>query len=127
MSEQQTNTLKPKIVYFSFIIGLFFWPATILAISLAHFYKVRDENPEWLESHYTFQQFTFYYALIYVVIGILLAAYYVGLVILLWAIIWIIIRVAKGLKAVYEEQPIPNPKQFLGFGFKPKEEETQTS
>lgn len=118
ITETTQSTLKPKIVYISLLVGLFFWPATIMAITLAHFYKVRDENPEWLASHYTFQQYTFYFGLIYVVGGILLSSVYIGLVILLWGIVWIIIRVAKGLKAVYQQQPIPNPRQFLGFGFK---------
>nr|WP_282571331.1 hypothetical protein [Methylonatrum kenyense] len=75
----------------SFLIGISFLVAVIIN------YVKRDEvRGTWLESHFRWQVRTFWFALLWFVIGFLTTVIGIGFLILLATTIWIIYRIVRG-------------------------------
>ncbi len=68
-----------------------------------------------LRSHYQFQIRTFWIGLLYLAIGIPLCLALIGIPLLIWWLVWSLIRIVKGILLVIEHKPIANPKSWL-FG-----------
>ena len=66
-----------------------------------------------LESHYNNQINIFWKGLLYSVIGVVLTAVLIGILILLAALIWYIVRCIKGMQALSAGQPIENPGSWM--------------
>lgn len=75
-----------------FFIGLVFTP--IMGIVL-NYIKDEDVKGSWLESHFDWQKNTFWYGLLWSIIGLLSFAFIGGLV-LFAATIWYFYRIARG-------------------------------
>jgi len=75
----------------SFLAGITFLVAVII-----NYVKRPDVRGTWLESHFRWQIRTFWFSLLWTVIGVITSYILVGYVILLAALIWFIYRVAKG-------------------------------
>jgi uncharacterized membrane protein len=70
-------------------------------------YVKRDEVAgTWLESHFTWQIRTFWYSLLYYVIGIATAWFLVGIPILIAAFVWFVYRIVKGWLRLNEGKPM---------------------
>ena len=101
----------------STVIGtfLFGWPSIIAVI--INYVKRGDARGTWLESHFTWQIRTFWFALLWaVIIGIvggLLAIVLVGIAI--WIIglfvlgLWAVYRISRGWLRLNDRQPMPMP------------------
>ena len=76
-------------------------------------YVNKDSAPEWQKSHYQFLIRTFWIGLLYSVIGLILTFVLVGVLVLLFALIWMIIRCAKGMSQFDKGQPIENPTSWM--------------
>lgn len=75
----------------SFIFGITFLIAVII-----NYIKREDAAGTWLESHFTWQIRTFWYGILWAVIGAITYVFVIGLFILGIAAIWIIYRIIKG-------------------------------
>ncbi len=99
----------------STVIGtfLFGWPSIIAVI--LNYVKRADARGTWLESHFTWQIRTFWFALLWAVIigvvGGLLAIVLVGIAI--WIVglfllgLWAVYRIARGWLRLNDRQPMP--------------------
>lgn len=112
------STVNAKVIYILYLVSIAIGLTGLVGVIMAHIYKGNLENPIWLNSHYAFQQYTFYYGLIYLVLGFLFAPILIGWLFILWWLVWMIIRVVKGLNALDRQQPVTQPHAFFGFGFK---------
>lgn len=100
--------LTPAFIVTSFLAG---WPSIIAII--INFIKRDDVRGTWLESHFSWQMRTFWYALLWVVVmGILIitligipVAMAVGIVVG----IWVLYRIARGWLALMERKPMRLP------------------
>jgi uncharacterized membrane protein len=70
---------------------------------------------EILRSHYRFQIRTFWIGLLYLVLGWLLVYVLIGILILLWWLVWSMVRIIKGMVVLNDGRPIAKPKSWL-FG-----------
>jgi uncharacterized membrane protein len=61
----------------------------------------------WLESHFRWQIRTFWFGLLWVVIGGILTVIFVGFAVLFAAWIWMIYRIVKGWLNLTEGKPVP--------------------
>jgi uncharacterized membrane protein len=97
-----------KAIYILYLVG---WVIPIIPpiIGLIMAYINRDGAPAWVQSHYQFQIRTFWIGLLYFVISLLATMILIGWLILALMIIWWIIRCVKGLKALFDGTPYPNP------------------
>jgi uncharacterized membrane protein len=94
------------VVYILQAIGFFTAITWIVAIVL-DYVKKDDAAGTWLESHYRWQIRTFWWGLLWGVIGSVLLLILVGWFILVAAGIWIIYRIVRGVVYLNEARPMP--------------------
>jgi uncharacterized membrane protein len=102
--EKQLKTVA-TIVYALQAAG-FFLGITWIAAVIIDYVKKDDAAGTWLDSHYRWQIRTFWWGLLWGVIGGLLAIVVVGFVVLAADAIWIIYRIAKGWLRLAENREI---------------------
>lgn len=104
---QSSHQNNAKLVYLLLLLNILVQFLGIIGVVIA--YVNRDKAPDWLKSHYTFQIYTFWIGLIWLVIGGSLAVVGLGFFILLGWVIWLLIRGIKGIKYLDNMQPHPDP------------------
>jgi uncharacterized membrane protein len=108
-----SNTQLAFAVYILYFIAYFTGITALVGVIIAH---VQNGGPDpMLNSHYRFQIRTFWIGVLYLVIGAILSLVVVGFLILLWWFVWSLVRNVKGLLALNENRPIPDPTSWM-FG-----------
>ena len=99
--------LTVYILYFlEFVTGL----TGVVGVVIA---SLQAENADpILRTHFYFQIRTFWIGLLYFVGGILTLHIGIGAVILLWWLVWTLIRCTKGLLALNAGEPIGDPRSW---------------
>ena len=100
-------------VYVLYLLGYITGITAIIGVVIAYIQADSANAP--VKSHYTFQIRTFVIGLIYFLVGVLLLHLAVGALIILWALVWSLVRNVKGLLALNRNDPIANPKSWM-FG-----------
>ena len=114
MSEStQASQTTVKLVYALFIANILIQFLGFVAVVIAYINK--DDAAAWLQSHYQFQIRTFWIGLLYLFIGALFAFFLVGYMVLLFWVVWVVVRCVKGMKYLDQQQPHSNPTSWL-FG-----------
>ena len=105
---QRLNSLKTvaTVVYALQAVGFFVGITWIVAI-VVDYVKRDDANGTWLESHFRWQIRTFWFGLLWGVLGAILLLVLVGWFVLVADAIWIIYRIVKGWLNLAENKPIP--------------------
>ncbi|MGA1343306.1 MAG: DUF4870 family protein [Hyphomonas sp.] len=100
-----------NLVYILYLVGIVVGITSLVGVIMA--YVSKGKGDALLDSHYNNQINIFWKGLLYTVIGIVLMAVLIGVLILLAALIWYIIRCVKGMQALSAGQPIENPGSWL--------------
>jgi uncharacterized membrane protein len=108
---EQNSQNTAKVIYLLFIGNIIIQFLGIIGVIVA--YVNKNDAPAWLQSHYQFQIRTFWIGLLYLFIGVVLAMAVVGYFILLFWVIWVVVRCVKGMKYLDQKQPHPNPTSWL--------------
>ncbi len=91
-----------------FIYGLqafgFVLPLTYVAAVIINYIKIDDLRGTWLESHFRWQMRTFWWGLLWTVLGSITALIVVGYYILLANAIWLLYRIIKGWLRLSEKK-----------------------
>jgi uncharacterized membrane protein len=105
---QKLSSLKTvsAVVYALHAIGFFSGITWIVAV-IVNYVKLDDARGTWLESHFRWQIRTFWWGLLWGVIGSVLLLILVGWLVLAAAGIWIIYRIVKGAMYLSENRPLP--------------------
>ncbi len=85
----------------SFIFGITFFIAVII-----NYLKKDEVRGNWLESHFRWQIRTFWFSLLWSIIGIASLILLIGYIILLIDALWLIYRIVKGLLQLNENKPM---------------------
>ena len=104
-------TNMPFIVYICYLVGIIFPIAALVGLVIAYINK--GDAPEWQKSHYQWQIRTFWIGFLLLIVSALTYLIVIGFFIGLFWLVWLVIRVVKGLKAVDAQQPIANPTSWL--------------
>lgn len=107
-TDEQLASLKTltTVIYGLYALSLVFGVTAIVAIVLDYI-KKDDTRGTWLESHFSWQIRTFWWSVVWMVVGwiawIILAGW------LVWGVagIWFIYRIAKGWLNLNENKPMP--------------------
>lgn len=83
----------------SFIFGI-----TAVAAVILNYIKLEDVRGTWLDSHFRWQIRTFWFGLLWAVLGFLTTVIGIGFMILFIASVWIIYRIVKGWLRLYENR-----------------------
>ena len=102
-----TGIITSALIVTAFLLG---WPSIIAVI--LNYVKRSDVRGTWLDSHFSWQIRTFWFALLWVVIGGVLFATVVGIpvAIVLWigTGIWVLYRVIRGWLALVSARALPS-------------------
>jgi uncharacterized membrane protein len=74
---------------------------------IINYVKKDDATGTWLESHIRWQIRTFWFGLLWGVIGGVLSLVLIGFVVLFADAVWIIYRIVKGWLNLTENRPVP--------------------
>lgn len=99
------------LVYVLLLASIVLWVTGVIGVIVAYVYK--DDAPEWLQSHYRLQIRTFWISFLYVILGMLLLVVLVGYAILVFWLIWFLVRCIKGIRYLNRGQAYPNPDNWL--------------
>ena len=94
-------------VYLLYFLGYVTGITTIIGVMIAY---LQDRSvSSVLGSHFTFQVRTFWIGLLYLVVGGVLLFHIIGGFVLLWWLVWSLMRNVKGILALNRNEPIANP------------------
>ena len=98
--------VTPAFIVTAFLAG---WPSIIGVI--LNYVKSGAASGTWLESHFRWQIRTFWFALLWVVIGVVPFITVIGIPVA-WAIwglagLWVLYRIARGWIALANNKPMP--------------------
>ncbi|MFN7056769.1 DUF4870 family protein [Hyphomonas sp.] len=117
MSDQTQISVDPNtqgnanLIYILYLVSLVVGITGIVGVIMA--YLAKGKGNSVLESHYNNQINIFWKFFLYMVIGLILAIVVIGVLIMLAAVVWYIIRVVQGMQALSAGQPIANPGSWL--------------
>jgi hypothetical protein len=100
-----------RLVYWAFLLGLILPGLNVIAAVLA--WRARKTGDDRTRSHAANQISIFWRSLVYVGIGLVLTYFLFGVLLIMAAIIWYILRNIKGLQALAANQPAENPQSWL--------------
>ena len=101
-----TGMLSPAMILTAFLTG---WPSIIAVI--LNYVKRSEVRGTWLDSHFSWQIRTFWFALLWLAIGAVLFATVIGIpfAIVLWFAtgIWVLYRIIRGWLALPSQKELP--------------------
>jgi uncharacterized membrane protein len=101
-----TGLLSPAMIVTAFLTG---WPSIIAVI--LNYVKRSEVRGTWLDSHYSWQIRTFWYALLWLAIGAVAFATVIGIpvAIVLWFAtgVWVLYRIIRGWLALSSAKVLP--------------------
>lgn len=93
------------------IVGSFLGSLPSILAVILNYVKRSETRGTWLESHFSWQIRTFWFALLWVVIAVALALTVIGfpltICILLSLTLWVIYRIGRGWLALYDRRTVP--------------------
>ena len=99
--EKNWTTAVYALQALAIILGI-----TYLVAVIINYIKIDDVRGTWLESHFRWQIRTFWYSVLWAVIGGVTVFIFVGFIILGVASVWVIYRVIKGWMRLSENKPM---------------------
>jgi uncharacterized membrane protein len=106
MSDGKSLKTTATVVYALQAVGFFVGITWLVAIVI-DYVKRDDARGTWLESHFSWQIRTFWWGLLWCIVGGILLLVLVGYFVLLATAVWIIYRIVKGWLNLAENKPIP--------------------
>jgi uncharacterized membrane protein len=101
-----TGMLSPALIVTAFLTG---WPSIIAVI--LNYVKRSEVRGTWLDSHFSWQIRTFWFAALWLVIGAILFATVLAIpvAVVLWIAtgIWVLYRIIRGWLALISEKTLP--------------------
>ncbi len=102
---------QAQLIYVLYLVGLVVGVTAVVGVVLA--YVARGDSVDWLLTHFRYQIRTFWLAVLYAVTGVALLLVGIGVLVLLAAFIWWIVRCVKGLRQLDRGQPVENVETWL--------------
>jgi uncharacterized membrane protein len=94
------------------VIGSFVGSLPSIVAVILNYAKRGDARGTWLASHYRWQIRTFWFALLWLIVAVVLILTLVGVpvgfIVLAAITVWLIYRIARGWLSLVDKQPLPN-------------------
>ena len=101
-----TGLASAALVVTAFLTG---WPSIIAVI--LNYVKRSEVRGTWLDSHFSWQIRTFWYSLVWVIVGAVLFVTVIGIPVayVIWwtAGLWVLYRIIRGVLALSSQRPMP--------------------
>lgn len=108
---QNDSSSIAKVNYILQIVSTIIGITGIIAVIIA--YVNKDGSDDWLETHYRFQIRTFWISVVYITLGAFFLQVMIGYFILVFTFFWLVIRCAKGLKQLQNNEPVKNVESWF--------------
>jgi len=107
-TDEKLASLKTltTVIYALYALSMFAGISAVVAIVL-NYIKVDDARGTWLESHFSWQIRTFWWSVLWAVVGGLTWIILIGWVVWGVAYVWFIYRIAKGWLNLNDGKPMP--------------------
>lgn len=102
---------QARLIYWLLLLGLILPGVSLVAAGFAA--HARPRGDELASSHFANQVSIFWRSVVYVLTGLLLTWFLFGVLIIMAAIVWYILRVLKGMQALSAGMPPANPQSWL--------------
>jgi uncharacterized membrane protein len=108
----EASTANAQLVYILYLLGFVLGGlSNIVGVVFAYVYKGDAEG--WLKTHYHYQIRTFWLALLYSIVSGVLMFVFVGFILIVLVVIWLILRCVKGLTRLQKAEPIDDVATWL--------------
>lgn len=105
-AEKMESLKKITMVVYALYAFSYFAGITAIIGIVINYIKLEEVAGTWLESHFRWQIRTFWFGLLWAVIGVLTMFILIGFVILFVNCIWIVYRVIKGWLYFNDNKPM---------------------
>jgi uncharacterized membrane protein len=108
----EASTANAQLVYILYLLGFVLGGlSNIVGVVFAYVYK--GDAEVWLKTHYHYQIRTFWLALLYSIVSGVLMFVFVGFILIVLVVIWLILRCVKGLSRLQKAEPIDDVATWL--------------
>lgn len=101
-----------NLVYILYLVGLVIGPIILVGVIIA--YVNQGNATDWVKDHYRYQIRTFWIAMLYSIISVVLMVVVVGIFLAIATAVWWIVRCIKGMQAANRGEA---PANVAGWGF----------
>lgn len=101
-----------QVIYVLYLLSFIFSGIPVL-IGVVMAYINRGKSAPWIDTHYTWLIRTFWIGLLYSLIAAILTLAFIGVILMIAVLVWIIIRCIIGLQALGRGEPIRNPQSWI--------------
>lgn len=101
----KANKTLTTLIYALYAASLLIGLTSLVAIVM-NYVKRGDVAGTWLESHFRWQIRTFWFGLLWSVVGVITVAIAVGWLVLLATLVWFIYRIVKGWLRLNDNKPM---------------------
>ncbi|RZQ57380.1 hypothetical protein CWI82_07000 [Pseudidiomarina tainanensis] len=105
VAQLAANKQYTQIIYILQLVSLIFGITSIIGVVM-NYVKLSEVRGTFLESHFRWQIRTFWFVLLWTIIGGILTMVGIGILILLAVAVWYIYRAIKGLNALSANRPM---------------------
>jgi len=103
--KEQANKTLTTLIYALQTAGFFVGITFIVAV-IINYIKIDDVRGTWFESHFRWQIKTFWFGLLWMIVGLVTFFIIIGYFVLLANTIWVIYRIIKGWLRLSENKPM---------------------
>ena len=111
IAEFAPTTGNAKLIYILYLVGIVVGVTGIVGVVMA--YLNHGQAEDWLKSHYRFQIRTFWIGALFLIIGGMLTIVVIGWFIILFWVVWLIVRSVKGMQYLERGEMHPNPMGWM--------------
>ncbi|MDX1525271.1 MAG: hypothetical protein R3273_03410 [Pseudidiomarina maritima] len=104
--DQDQNKTLTLVIYILQLVSCFVGFTSIVGI-IINYIKRAEVRGTYLESHFTWQIRTFWWMLVWSLIGLVTTFFGIGFIVLLVAAVWFIYRAVRGLLNLNDNKPMP--------------------
>ena len=102
-NRQDLQSLKTiTTVVYALQAALFFTGLSFVAATIVNYIKKPEVEGTWLESHFLWQIRTFWFSVLWWIIGFALVFVFIGYLVLLANAVWVVYRIIKGWMSLSE-------------------------
>ena len=106
MNEQLKSAKTIALVIYALQAASFLLIVTMLVAVIINYVKLDDVKGTWVESHFRWQIRTFWFSLLWSVVGYLTSFIGIGFFILVAVAAWLIYRIVRGWLRLNDNRPI---------------------
>ena len=105
---------RPTVVALLHLLGALSGGAFgVIAVVLGYAWRDAPDSPAWQRSHETYHIRTFWYSILFTIVGWLTVWIGIGIVVLALVGIGVAVRSVLALLAAQKHQPVPNPGALI--------------